>query len=203
MSDSSRDYDSNGSHKSFKDILQSKQGFDADSLKRGIKNTLQSMFSPKSDSSVYSKGVRELDNYGYEKYNIEDDGEIFISKVPEKALFNDGEPIMVRATGGNFVGSADNTSARYPRLTTQQNSNNYLESSLWTEAGYYFKLRELEIYYRLPEKLMESWKMEDIKIFLRGNNLFSVDSIGILDPEYISLGYPVARTFSIGFNIAF
>ena len=112
MSDSSRDYDSNGSHKSFKDILQSKQGFDADSLKRGIKNTLQSMFSPKSDSSVYSKGVRELDNYGYEKYNIEDDGEIFISKVPEKALFNDGEPIMVRATGGNFVGSADNTSAR-------------------------------------------------------------------------------------------
>ena len=67
MSDSSRDYDSNGSHKSFKDILQSKQGFDADSLKRGIKNTLQSMFSPKSDSSVYSKGVRELDNYGYEK----------------------------------------------------------------------------------------------------------------------------------------
>lgn len=112
MSDSSRDYDSNGSHKSFKDILQSKQGFDADSLKRGIKNTLQNMFSPKSDSSVYSKGVRELDNYGYEKYNIEDDGEIFISKVPEKALFNDGEPIMVRATGGNFVGSADNTSAR-------------------------------------------------------------------------------------------
>ena len=99
--------------------------------------------------------------------------------------------------------SSDNTSARYPRLTTQQNSNNYLESSLWTEAGHYFKLRELEIYYRLPEKLMESWKMEDIKIFLRGNNLFSVDSIGILDPEYISLGYPVARTFSIGFNIAF
>ena len=99
--------------------------------------------------------------------------------------------------------SADNTSARYPRLTTMQNTNNYLESSLWTEAGHYFKLRELEIYYRLPEKLMESWKMQDIKVFLRGNNLFSADGIGILDPEYISLGYPVARTFSIGFNMAF
>lgn len=120
MSDSSRDYDSNGSHKSLKDRLQSKQSFDADGIKRGLKNvgknvgsTLQSMFSPKADSSVYSKGVRELDNYGYEKYNIEDDGEIFISKVPEKALFNDGEPILVRATGGNFVGSSDNTSVHF------------------------------------------------------------------------------------------
>ena len=45
--------------------------------------------------------------------------------------------------------------------------------------------------------------MQDIKVFLRGNNLFSADGIGILDPEYISLGYPVARTFSIGFNMAF
>ena len=115
MSDSSRDNDSHGSHKSLKDRLQSKQSFDTDGIKRGLKNmgsTLQSMFSPKADSSVYSKGVRELDNFGYEKYNIEDDGEIFISKVPEKALFNDGEPILVRATGGNFVGSSDNTSAR-------------------------------------------------------------------------------------------
>ena len=114
MSDSSRDYDSNGSHKSLKDRLQSKQGFDTDGIRRGLKNmgnTLQSMFSPKAESSVYSKGVRELDSFGYEKYNIEDDGEIFISKVPEKALFNDGEPIMVRATGGNFVGSNDSTSA--------------------------------------------------------------------------------------------
>ena len=41
------------------------------------------------DSSVYSKGVRELDNYGYERYNIKDDSEIFISRMSDKALFND------------------------------------------------------------------------------------------------------------------
>lgn len=59
------------------------------------------------DSSVYSKGVRELDNYGYERYNIKDDSEIFISRMSDKALFNDGEPVLVRATEGNFVGSSD------------------------------------------------------------------------------------------------
>ena len=122
MSDSSRDYDSNGSRKSLRNRLQSMQSTDRTDAKKGqhlsdltknIGNTLQSIFSNKSDSSVYSKGVRELDNFGYEKYNLEDDGgEIFISKVPERAMFNDGEPIIVRATAGNFVGSSDNTTAR-------------------------------------------------------------------------------------------
>lgn len=123
MSDSSRDYDSNGSRKSLRNRLQSMQSTDRTDAKKGqhlsdltknIGNTLQSIFSNKSDSSVYSKGVRELDNFGYEKYNLEDDGgEIFISKVPERAMFNDGEPIIVRATAGNFVGSSDNTTARF------------------------------------------------------------------------------------------
>ena len=123
MSDSSRDYDSNGSRKSLRNRLQSMQSTDRTDAKKGqhlsdltknIGNTLQSIFSNKSDSSVYSKGVRELDNFGYEKYNLEDDGgEIFISKVPERAMFNDGEPIIVRATAGNFVGSSDNTTVRF------------------------------------------------------------------------------------------
>ena len=121
MSDSSRDNDSNGSRKSLRNRLQSMQSSDRTEARKGqhlsditknIGNTLQSIFSSKSDSSVYSKGVRELDDFGYEKYNLEDDGgEIFISRVPEKAFFNDGEPVIVRATGGNFVGSSDNTAA--------------------------------------------------------------------------------------------
>ena len=123
MSDSSRDYGSGGSLKGLKGRLQTKQSFQADGIKKGFSHlsdmtknmgaTLQNMFAQKSDSSVYSKGVRELDDFGYEKYNIDDDGgEIFISRVPEKAMFNDGEPMLVRATGGNFVGSSDSTSAR-------------------------------------------------------------------------------------------
>ena len=122
MSDNSRDSDSNGSFKSLRNRLQSMQ-IDKTELKKGqnhlsdltknIGSTLQNIFSGKSESSVYSKGVRELDNYGYEKYNIEDDSEIFISKVPDKAFFNDGEPIYVRATGGGFVGGTDNTSVKF------------------------------------------------------------------------------------------
>ena len=126
MSDSSRDNNSGGSFKSLRNRLQTrpnKQSFQADGIKKGFSHisdvtknmgaTIQNMFATKSDASVYSKGVRELDNFGYEKYNIDDDGgEVFITRVPENAMFNDGEPILVRATAGNFVGSSDNTTAR-------------------------------------------------------------------------------------------
>ncbi len=124
MSDNSRNNNSYSSIKSPKRRFWSMQSSDrADGIKRGLNHindlrknmgsTLQGMFSGKSNSSVYSKSVRELDSYGYEKYNLDDNGgEIFISKVPEKAFFNDGKPLMIRATEGNFVGgSVETTSA--------------------------------------------------------------------------------------------
>ena len=59
------------------------------------------------ETSVYTKGIRQLNDHGFETFNIEDCGEIFISKVSNNALFNDGEPVLVRATDGNYVGRVD------------------------------------------------------------------------------------------------
>ena len=97
----------------------------------------------------------------------------------------------------------ENPEGRYPRLTTKENNNNFRPSDLWTEEGGYFKLRELEVYYSFPKNLLSKAKMSEARIFVRGHNLFSVDNIGIMDPEYMSLGYPVARTISLGCNLAF
>ena len=74
------------------------------SIGSSLHSAISNVNNPKKETSVYSKGVPELDEYGYEKYNISDDTEIFISRVPERALFNEGEPIVERATMGNFVG---------------------------------------------------------------------------------------------------
>lgn len=92
---------------------------------------------------------------------------------------------------------------RYPRLTTLDNSNNFRPSNLWTVDGGYLKLRELEIYYSFPKDILAKARMTDAKIFIRGNNLFSIDNVKIFDPEYISTGYPLARTFAVGFNMTF
>jgi hypothetical protein len=99
--------------------------------------------------------------------------------------------------------TSSNTQGRYPRLTTLDNSNNYLSSDLWTEDGGFLKLRELDIYYTLPQKITERWKLGEVKVSLRGNNLFSADNVGIFDPEAVNYNYPTARTYSIGLNVTF
>ncbi len=99
--------------------------------------------------------------------------------------------------------SPEHPEGKYPRLTTMENNINYRPSDIWTEDGSFFKLREVEVYYRFPAGLLSKAKMSEARIYVRGNNLFSVDKIGIMDPEYLQLGYPLARTVTIGCNIAF
>ena len=99
--------------------------------------------------------------------------------------------------------TADNTAARYPRLTTLDNKNNYQTSSLWTVDGGYLKLRDLEIHWDLPKSFAGRMKMDNARLYLRGRNLFSVDNVRILDPEAVNFNYPTARFYTIGINVTF
>lgn len=99
--------------------------------------------------------------------------------------------------------TADTPNARYPRLTTLSNNHNYQNSSLWVEKGDYLKLRDLEVYYKLPKQLTDKMRMSECKLFLKGMNLFSIDQIGIMDPEHINNEYPSARSYMVGASVVF
>ena len=45
-----------------------------------------------------------MNKSGYEVYNVDNSGEIFIAKAPESAFFNDGEDLIVKAESGKMVG---------------------------------------------------------------------------------------------------
>ena len=55
-------------------------------------------------NAEYSKGIRQVNKSGYEVYNVDNSGEIFIAKAPESAFFNDGEDLIVKAESGKMVG---------------------------------------------------------------------------------------------------
>ncbi|GEP97044.1 SusC/RagA family TonB-linked outer membrane protein [Chitinophaga cymbidii] len=94
------------------------------------------------------------------------------------------------------------SSATYPRLSSENNLNNYRYSSFWQRNGGYLKLRSLELGYSLPQRTIAKVKLNSARVFLNGNNLFSIDDIeGDLDPETLTIGYPALRTFSVGFRI--
>ena len=91
--------------------------------------------------------------------------------------------------------------ATYPRLSSENNLNNYQASSFWQKNGNFLKLRSLEIGYTLPFQLSRKINLEKVRIFANGTNLFSLDHMdGFTDPETMS-GYPALRIISFGLSI--
>ena len=82
----------------------------------------------------------------------------------------------------------------YSEKTSHEGSTGDASKPLFRRYYQYLRLEK-----GLSENTVEAY-MTDLQKLL---DFLSADGIGILDPEYISLGYPVARTFSIGFNMAF
>ncbi len=64
------------------------------------------------------------------------------------------------------------------------NINNYRDGgSRWLEDGSFLKLRSLNIGYTLPKALTHRAKIENVRLFVVGTNLFTVTNYTGLDPE--------------------
>lgn len=93
--------------------------------------------------------------------------------------------------------------ATLPRLTNLSNDNNYRENDIWLQSGNFLKLRQCEIYYNISEQFAKKLKLNKLKLYVRGMNLFSIDNINIVDPESIGVSYPTLSSYHLGFNIEF
>ena len=93
--------------------------------------------------------------------------------------------------------------ALYPRLSTENVANNAQESTLWYRNVSWFKMRDCELYYRFPAKLIQHAKMSDAKVFVKGQNLLSFDNISAMDAENLNTGYPVMKAVTFGLSVVF
>jgi len=98
---------------------------------------------------------------------------------------------------------ADNNNAKYPRLTTTESANNYRSNTLFVNDASYLKLRQAELYYKLPTSLTNVLMLSDCKIFVRGMDLFSFNNIKVIDPENYDAAYPLLKTYHLGFSVNF
>lgn len=93
--------------------------------------------------------------------------------------------------------------AKYPRLTTFNDENNFRYSTLWQRDGSFVKLRSVELGYTLPAQITDAAMLANARFFVNGTNLFSLDHMdGLKDPEYGS-NYPATRSFSVGVRVQF
>jgi TonB-linked SusC/RagA family outer membrane protein len=93
--------------------------------------------------------------------------------------------------------------ALYPRLSTENVANNAQNSTIWYRNVSWFKMRDIELYYKLPEKVIKPLKMNAARVFVQGQNLLSVDNISAMDGENLNTGYPVMKGVNIGLSLQF
>ncbi len=115
-----------------------------------------------------------------------------------EAFQNDGK---IGAIALNRWTTTNAGSADYPRLSSENNQNNFgVYSSFWQKNGNYLKLRSFELGYSLPNNTIAKLGLSGMRIFINGTNLFSLDHLKYSDPEIIE-GYPALRTFSVGLKV--
>ena len=93
--------------------------------------------------------------------------------------------------------------ALYPRLSTENGANNAQNSTIWYRNVSWFKMRDCELYYKLPAKVIEPLRLTSAKIFVQGQNLLSSTNIDAMDAENLSTGYPVMKAINIGLAVQF
>ena len=93
--------------------------------------------------------------------------------------------------------------ALYPRLSTTNVANNAQASTIWYRNVKWLKLRDCEVYYKLPASLLSRVKVSEAKLFVQGQNLLSFDNIPAMDAENLNTGYPVMKAVNMGLSVIF
>ncbi|MNL36239.1 TonB dependent receptor [compost metagenome] len=100
----------------------------------------------------------------------------------------------------------ENTSAKYPRLSTVSNGNNAWQSTWWVVNGEYLRLKNLNIGYDVPANLLRKMPFSRVNVFVSGTNLLTFSHFKYVDPESPSVSngyYPQQKTYSFGLNVTF
>lgn len=98
----------------------------------------------------------------------------------------------------------ENLNAKYPRLSSQSNANNFQTNTIWLADRSFLKLRNLEVYYKFSKSLMQKTKvLGSAKLYVRGVDLLCFDHINVADPESYGATNPLNKSVIVGLTIGF
>ncbi|MDX2245928.1 MAG: TonB-dependent receptor [Bacteroidia bacterium] len=107
--------------------------------------------------------------------------------------------------------TGEGTSNTEPRVTN--GGHNFEMSDRFIESGSFFRMRNIQIGYSLPESFIKKLNISQFRVYLSGTNLWTRASYSGYTPEItsssvISVGidngiYPIAKTYLAGVNVSF
>jgi TonB-linked SusC/RagA family outer membrane protein len=109
----------------------------------------------------------------------------------------------------NNTWSPANPTAKYPKMYSGGGNNtwNYKTSELTKVSGAYARLKNITIGYSLPTDALKKAGISNLRIYVSGEDLFTIDSVdGGYDPENTDgsdIFYPFTKRFSLGLTLTF
>jgi len=153
-------------------------------------------------------------NFGFKYKNIDFSATAFASIGND--MVRDYERQNLYANRGTYMldrWQGSGTSNTVPRATGGGSINTDLFSDFYVEDASFVRLQNVQIGYTFNQKQMKSVGIDTLRIYISGNNLFTISEYYGFDPSASNgapLGsgidkgfYPVASTYLLGINLNF
>ena len=104
---------------------------------------------------------------------------------------------------------SENTNAYLPRPSLGWNAKNYQCQKGYLQNAAYIRLKNLQLGYSLPQKVLNKIGVQNLRVYVSGENLWTGTKLAEqFDPETVSGGsggnaYPLSRTLSCGLSLTF
>jgi hypothetical protein len=106
--------------------------------------------------------------------------------------------------------SIDNPSSEHPRLASRGDTyftgGNYGNNTYYLFSKNYIRLKNIEIGYNLSANALAKMKISNLRFFVNGLNVFTIDKNKVFDPEATvqsGVYYPQPRIFNGGLTLTF
>jgi TonB-linked SusC/RagA family outer membrane protein len=150
------------------------------------------------------------------------DASVFLSGVAGNKIWNENKKFNELGLFlGNYSTSVldawtpTNSSSDIPALQQTKTNNEGRNSSYYVENGSYMKIKSIQIAYTFPKGTLSGIAMENLRLYIQGQNLFRFTKYTGMDPESVGTGpftkgvdyqgilYPQAKAINFGVNVNF
>ncbi len=114
--------------------------------------------------------------------------------------------VLQDVINNHWVASAPNKNYEFPRISSQDNTNNEQSSTFWLRSSNYIRLKTFELGFTFPKRWTTKAGFKSARVFVNGINLLTLDKLKIFDPEIANGGtgtYPQQKVINAGLTFSF
>jgi TonB-linked SusC/RagA family outer membrane protein len=95
---------------------------------------------------------------------------------------------------------------KYPSTYATGKTNNTRASTFYNLDSYYLRIKNIELGYTFPKQWIHKTGLNNLRLYVSGNNVLTFDNLPYGDPEAASgtgFGYPSVKIWNVGINVTF